>query len=222
MQAISRGRRFARAASAAIEAAEGGEVAAFRRGILDRWHLAMRQGSAAGNAAEVVGVPRSTLFNWDRLQRQGRLEPRFRRPRLLLRKAWSAALVKAVREARSAPHATRFFTRWPTPSTCSSAENEMRFGIGCAAHLSTGTQRSAYLNKQAMQGFPHVIQDFADTFVVMQEARHQADYSYEATYYREDTLAKIDRAADAIGQLKEASIEHRHGLVAHLLLKRRP
>ena len=53
MQVFSHGRRFARAASAAIraEAAEGGE------------------------AAEVVGIPRSTLFNWDRLRWQGRLEP---------------------------------------------------------------------------------------------------------------------------------------------------
>ena len=83
MQAISRGRRFARA-----EAAEGGETAAFRRGILDRWHLAMRDGIAAGRAAEVVGVPRSTLFNRDQLRRQGRVESRSRRPRHLRRNAW--------------------------------------------------------------------------------------------------------------------------------------
>ena len=82
MQVFGYGRRFARAASAAIraEAAEGGKGAAFRRGILDRWHLARREGLTAGKAAEVVGVPRSTLFNWDRLRRQGRLEPRSRRP----------------------------------------------------------------------------------------------------------------------------------------------
>ena len=72
-----------------------------------------------------------------------------------------------------------------------------------------------------MQGFPHGIQDFADTFVVLQEARQHADYSYELTYDRENTLATIDRAADAIDQLKEASTEHRRGLVAHLLFKRR-
>ena len=83
MQVFSHGRRFARAATAAVraEAAEGGEAAVFRRGILDRWHLARREGLTAGKAAEVVGVPRSTLFNWDRLRRQGRLEPRSRRPR---------------------------------------------------------------------------------------------------------------------------------------------
>ena len=88
MPAIGRGRRFARAASATTEAAEGGKVAAFRRGILDRWHLARCEGPAAGKAAEVVGIPRSTLFNWDRLRRQGRFESRSRRPRHLQRNAW--------------------------------------------------------------------------------------------------------------------------------------
>ena len=70
-----------------------------------------------------------------------------------------------------------------------------------------------------MEKFPHGIQDFADTFVDLQEARHKADYSYEFTYDRENTLAKIDKAADALDQLKEASIEHRRGLVIHLLFK---
>ena len=102
MQAIGHGCRFARAASAAIraEAAEGGEIAARRRGILDRWHLARGEGLTAGKAAEVVGVPRSTLFNWDRLRRQGRLEPRSRRPRRLRGPGWSPELVEAVKEAR--------------------------------------------------------------------------------------------------------------------------
>ena len=83
MQANGHGRRFAMAGSAAIrsEAAEGCEVSARRRDILDRWHLARSAGLAADKAAKVVGVPRSTLFNWVRLRRQGRLEPRSRRPR---------------------------------------------------------------------------------------------------------------------------------------------
>ena len=44
-----------------------------------------------------------------------------------------------------------------------------------------------------MQGFPHEIQEFADAFVALQGARHRADYSYEANYYRQDTLAAIDK-----------------------------
>ena len=87
--------------------------------------------------------------------------------------------------------------------------------------LEHGNAKNACLDKLAMTKFPHGIQDFADTFVDLQEARHQADYSYEFTYDRENTLAKIDKAANAIDQLKEVSIEHRRGLVAHLLFKRR-
>ena len=73
MQAISRGRRFARAASAATraEAAEGREVAAFRRGILDRWHLARREDPAAGKASGESTVGRVLAH----LVRQGSVEP---------------------------------------------------------------------------------------------------------------------------------------------------
>ena len=87
--------------------------------------------------------------------------------------------------------------------------------------LEHGNARSACLNKQAMEKLPHEFQDFAVTFVDLQKARHLADYSYEATYDKEYTLAAIDRAADAIDQLTGANIEHRRGFVAHLLFKRR-
>ena len=58
MPAIGHGRRFARAASAAIrsEAAEGGVVAACRHGILDRWHPARRKGLAAGQGDRNSGL----------------------------------------------------------------------------------------------------------------------------------------------------------------------
>ena len=87
--------------------------------------------------------------------------------------------------------------------------------------LEHGNAKNACLNKQAMQGFPHEIQEFADAFVDLQKARHRADYSYDVTYDRNDTLTAIDRASDAIDQLDRVSIHHRRGFVAHLLFKRR-
>lgn len=70
-----------------------------------------------------------------------------------------------------------------------------------------------------MEGFPSEILEFAGTFVVLQDARHQADYSLEVRYERNDTLAAIDRAEKAIGQLEGAN--HRRDFVAHTLFKRR-
>ena len=87
--------------------------------------------------------------------------------------------------------------------------------------LEHGNARSACLNYKAIQGFPHEIREFAATFVDLQKARHQADYSYKAMYAKEDTLAAIDRAENAIGQLKGANIADRRAFVAHMLFKRR-
>ena len=81
MQAISHGRRFARAALAATraEAAEGGETAAFWRGILDRWHLARREGPTAGRPPRWSGSEIHAL-QLGPASTAGRLEPRSRRP----------------------------------------------------------------------------------------------------------------------------------------------
>ncbi len=102
MQVIRHGSRFARAASMSIKAAaaEGGPVAAARRKALGQWHAARREGPAAGKAADIVGVPRATLFSWDKLRRENRLEPRSRRPRCLRRADWPKSLVRTVREIR--------------------------------------------------------------------------------------------------------------------------
>ena len=91
MQAFRHGSRFARAASMSIkaEAAEGGPAAAARR-----------EGLTARKAAEVVGVPKSTLFGWDKLRRENRLEPRSRRPRRVRRADWPESLVRTAEEIR--------------------------------------------------------------------------------------------------------------------------
>ena len=87
--------------------------------------------------------------------------------------------------------------------------------------LEHGNAKNACRNKQAMVGFPPEIREFAKTFVVLQDARQQADYSYEKNYDRQDTLAVIDTAAGAITQFEGAGREHRLSFVAYLLFKRR-
>ena len=87
--------------------------------------------------------------------------------------------------------------------------------------LEHGHAKRACRNKHAMEGFPSEILEFAGTFVVLQDARHQADYSLEVRCERNGTLAAIDRAEKAISQLEGANIQHLWDFVAHTLFKRR-
>ena len=75
--------------------------AAPRRDALERWRQARADGLTARAAANAVGVPRSTLYRWQRLADRNRLDPCSRRPHTLRRPAWSAALVAAVQEIRA-------------------------------------------------------------------------------------------------------------------------
>lgn len=69
--------------------------AAKRRDALARWRQAMARGLSAADAAEAVGVPRATLYRWEKQP-----EPRSRRPHKLRQPAWSPALVEAVEQLR--------------------------------------------------------------------------------------------------------------------------
>lgn len=61
-------------------AVEGGPAIATKRRALNQWHAARRDGLTAQKAADLVGIPKSTLFGWEKLRRQNRLEPQSRRP----------------------------------------------------------------------------------------------------------------------------------------------
>ena len=88
--------------------------------------------------------------------------------------------------------------------------------------LQHGDAGKACQNKQAMQGFDNEIQDFAETFVALQEARNQADYALDGRYGKLDVLATIDRAEKAIEGFERADRQQRRTFVAHVLfIKRR-
>lgn len=69
--------------------------AASRRDAVVRWRRAMADGLSAAKAARAVGVPRATLYRWEK-----RLEPRSRRPRRVRPKSWTSALVAEVERLR--------------------------------------------------------------------------------------------------------------------------
>jgi transposase-like protein len=66
--------------------------AAIRRAAVARWRQAMADGLTADQAAKAVGVPRSTLYRW-----QKRPERRSKRPKRRRAKTWTPALVEALR-----------------------------------------------------------------------------------------------------------------------------
>ena len=88
--------------------------------------------------------------------------------------------------------------------------------------LEHATARNACRNMEVVRGFPPEIQGFADRFVVLQEARHRADYALDGRYYKPDVIELIDLAETAIALLKEADARHRRSFAAHVLFKRRP
>src|SRR5712691_11442846 len=69
--------------------------AAIRRAAVARWRQAIADGLTAEKAATAVGVPRATLYRW-----QKRPELRSRRPKRTRAKTWTPALVEAVEALR--------------------------------------------------------------------------------------------------------------------------
>ena len=87
--------------------------------------------------------------------------------------------------------------------------------------LEHGRARTACEHKRVMAGFPPEIRDFAKAFVMLQKARHQADYALEGRYDKLVVVEAIDRAENAIVQFEQADIQHRRGFAAHVLFRRR-
>ncbi len=87
--------RSARGASRLLAAQTPNIEAARRRDALARWRKAMAQGLNADQAAQAVGVPRSTLYRWEE-----RAEPASRRPRRMRQQKRPQGLAAAVERLR--------------------------------------------------------------------------------------------------------------------------
>ena len=87
--------RSGRAASRVLDAESSNIAAARRRDAVERWRRAMAKGLSGEDAAQAIGVPRSTLYRWERVP-----QPRSRRPRRMRGKAWTSAMVQAIERLR--------------------------------------------------------------------------------------------------------------------------
>jgi putative transposase len=84
------------AAAARLLAAKTPNIEAERRrAAVTRWRVAMANGLTAEQAAQAVGVPRSTLYRWEK-----DATPKSRRPRRVRQKGWTPTLRQAVERLR--------------------------------------------------------------------------------------------------------------------------
>lgn len=84
------------AASRLLGAKPPNSEAERRRDAVERWRGAMREGLTAEKAARAAGVPRATLYRWEKQP-----EAKSRRPHRVRQPQWSSALAKAVQDVRS-------------------------------------------------------------------------------------------------------------------------
>ncbi len=87
--------------------------------------------------------------------------------------------------------------------------------------LEHGKARSACRQQGVIRTFPMEIYSFAEALVDLQDARHQADYSLEGRYSRQEVLVIIDVAEHAIDRFEQADARHRRAFAVHVLFKRR-
>ena len=78
-----------------IAAQSANNEAAIRRAAVCRWRQAIANGLTAEHVAKAVGVPRASLYRWEK-----RPELRSKRPKRTRAKTWSPALVEAVETLR--------------------------------------------------------------------------------------------------------------------------
>ncbi len=81
--------------SSRIAAQSPNNEAAIRRAAVSRWRQAMADGLTAERAARAVGVPRASLYRWEKQP-----QPRSKRPLRMRAKTWTPALIEAVETLR--------------------------------------------------------------------------------------------------------------------------
>jgi hypothetical protein len=74
---------------------------------------------------------------------------------------------------------------------------------------------------QKLTRFPQEIQDFANTFVALQEKRHKADYDPLAQFLKSEVLVDIDLASKAMDGFGGAPIKDRRAFAAFVIFKER-
>jgi hypothetical protein len=81
-----------------------------------------------------------------------------------------------------------------------------------------GKAKNSCLDKKMIGEFPDEVRDFANTFVAMQEKRHDADYDPGLLLVRSEVETDIQSAGAAIAAFNAAPEKHRRAFAAFILL----
>ncbi len=87
--------------------------------------------------------------------------------------------------------------------------------------LEHGFAKSQCKNTTIMRRFPREIEDFAQTFVTLQEKRHSADYDPESRFTKSDARILITRAEQAIKSLRRVATKDRRAFAVWVVMKKR-
>ena len=77
------------------------------------------------------------------------------------------------------------------------------------------------LDKRDLEKFSLPIQEFADTFVQMQEQRHRADYAPDAIFGKSEVVQRINDVEDVINNFEKEPRTTRRAFAAYILFKGR-
>ena len=83
------------------------------------------------------------------------------------------------------------------------------------------TQVRRLCNQDDVEDYQPGIQDFAETFRVVQRRRHDADYSPDARYNGMHVASLITRAENAISAYRAVPEDERRYFIVHLALRHR-
>ncbi|RMD87003.1 MAG: hypothetical protein D6807_08685 [Alphaproteobacteria bacterium] len=87
--------------------------------------------------------------------------------------------------------------------------------------LEHGFAKNACTARKFIKKFPQEIQDFAGTFVTMQEKRHAADYDPTACFLKSEVLKAIEATETALKNFRNVPIKDRRAFSAYVLFKKR-
>lgn len=88
--------------------------------------------------------------------------------------------------------------------------------------LEHGLAKKHCNNQTIMRRFPKNIEDFANTFVSLQEKRHLADYDPFSQFTKLGVKSDISATRDAIERFQSTPIKDRRAFAAFVLFKNRP